>query len=83
MEKVIVLSDSIKNPPSVEVTSVRAPKKKKKIRKSMRILSRNERLAIDLDDEESAKNERVAYEISESDPERNANETDQPEHEES
>ena len=40
-----------------------APKKKKKIRKSMRILSKNERMAIVLDDDDSVnsvKNERAA-----------------------
>lgn len=64
------------------MSSIRAPKKKKKIRKSMRILSRNERMAIDLDEEEPVKSERVAYEITESNQARNANETGQPEQEE-
>lgn len=49
----------------------------------MRILSRNERMAIDLDDDEdSVKNERVAYEVTESNQARHVNETDQPEQEE-
>lgn len=63
VERVICLSESINNSPSDEVSMIPAPMKKKKIRKSMRILSKNERMAIVLDDDDSVnsvKNERAA-----------------------